>query len=102
MQDRPFDMNPNGTPDDDVPTLTDAVEMDGASPAPRACSAAFPDLNTALVARIHDLAESLVHQSCRELEAVLLERIADRLKAELPDLIDRILREHAEELDPDA
>jgi hypothetical protein len=84
--------------EDDVPVLTEIV-----SPvAPELESRWDPDdiagLKTALVAEVHDLAEGLVHQSCRELEAVLLERIADRIKKELPDLVERILHEHVEGL----
>lgn len=84
--------------DDDVPILTDIVD----GPALPAVSPWDPEdlagLKTALVAQVHDLAEGLVHQACRELEAVLLERIADRLKKELPELVERILREHVEGL----
>jgi hypothetical protein len=84
--------------DDDVPVLTDIVD----EPALPAGSRWDPDdlagLKTALVAEVHDVAEGLVHQACRELEAVLLERVADRLKKELPELVERILREHVEGL----
>jgi hypothetical protein len=80
--------------EDDVPVLTEVVVV----ATPEVDSPWDPDdiagLKTALVAEVHDLAEGLVHQSCRELEAVLLERIADQIKKELPELVERILRDH--------
>lgn len=88
--------------EDGIPVLTDVVRVSSTDTDIRWDPDDVAGLKTALVAEIHDLAEGLVHQSCRDLEAVLLERIADRLKLELPDLIERIVREHVEGLrDPD-
>jgi len=35
-----------------------------------------------------------VHNACREMEALLLEQVSDRLRAELPGLVARIVAEH--------
>lgn len=84
--------------EDDVPVLTEVVIPASSEVESRWDPDDIAGLKTALVAEVHDLAEGLVHQSCRELEAVLLERIADRIKKELPELVERILREHVEGL----
>lgn len=39
------------------------------------------------------LADSLLHQAARDIEAILFEHVFDRLRAELPELIDRVLAE---------
>ena len=35
-----------------------------------------------------------MHNACREMEALLLEQVSDRLRAELPALVARIVEEH--------
>ena len=35
-----------------------------------------------------------MHNACREMEALLLEQVSDRLRAALPALINRIVEEH--------
>jgi len=35
-----------------------------------------------------------VHNACREMEALLLEQVSDRLRSELPALVSRIVEEH--------
>ena len=51
-----------------------------------------------MISETLQLADSLLHQAVKDIEATLFERVFDRLRAELPELVDRILREHA----PDA
>jgi hypothetical protein len=41
------------------------------------------------------LADTLLHQAIKDIEATLFERVVDRLRAQLPELVDRVLREHA-------
>ncbi len=43
---------------------------------------------------VHEHADELVHNALREMEALLLEQVSDRLKAELPRLISRVIAEH--------
>ncbi len=80
---------------DAIPVLTDIVEDDaGATPAHDAESRSLEELETLLTLAIHDKADELVHNACREMEALLLEQVSDRLRAELPVLIARIVAEH--------
>ena len=51
-------------------------------------------LEAHLTAAINEQADELVHNACRELEALLLEQVSDRLKAELPQMIARVIAEH--------
>lgn len=41
------------------------------------------------------LADSLLHHATKDIEAALLEQVFERLRAQLPELVDRILTEHA-------
>lgn len=81
---------------DSIPVLTDIIEddvRDAAAPIDRA-SLFLHELEAHLTATIHEQADELVHNACREMEALLLEQVSDRMKAELPALIARIIDEH--------
>ncbi len=75
----------------DIPILTDEVGK----------SAGVSDhfdakaVHAAVVSETIELADSLLHQAAKDIEAILFERVFDRLRAELPELVDRVLREHA-------
>jgi hypothetical protein len=75
----------------DIPILTDAVEKDGQA------YALFDSksVHAALVTETLKLAESLLHQATKDIEAILFERVLDQLRARLPELVDRVLREQA-------
>ncbi|HVN41492.1 MAG TPA: hypothetical protein VMT50_01825 [Steroidobacteraceae bacterium] len=81
---------------DAIPVLTDVVDEEGAP------ATAFGDqtlvvlerLESHLTAVIHEHADELVHNACREMEALLLEHVSDRLKAELPGLVSAVILEH--------
>lgn len=75
----------------DIPILTDEVER-------RDQPFAFFDakaVHAAIVTETLNLADSLLHQATKDIEATLFERVLDRLRAQLPELVDRVLREHA-------
>jgi hypothetical protein len=77
-----------------IPVLTDIVE-DAPDAAPIDRTLLFlGHLEARLAAAIHDQADELVHNACREMEALLLEQVSDRLHSELPALIARIVDEH--------
>ncbi len=81
-----------------IPTLTDVVR---APDAPAATAAGLSDadiaeLQTRLSAESFALVERLLHTAMKELEATLFDEVIDRLRAELPDLLDTVLREHLE------
>ena len=82
-------------PPDTIPVLTDIVEDDRDAAAPIDHTRLFLDeLEAHLAIAIHEQADELVHNACREMEALLLEQVSDRLRSELPALISRIIEEH--------
>ena len=82
-------------PPDTIPVLTDIVEDEHGAAAPIDRTRLFLDeLEAHLVIAIHEQADELVHNACREMEALLLEQVSDRLRSELPMIISRIVEEH--------
>ena len=94
---------------DELPILTDVVELHatGSFRRPELIEdAADPygsgllseddvsALQTALVSRMMNLTDELLHAAAREIEAVMFERVIDRLRAALPELVAAALREH--------
>jgi hypothetical protein len=81
---------------DAIPVLTEVVEdADRSTSATADPTVAFlEELESHLTATIHEHADELVHNACREMEALLLEQVSDRLKSELPALVSRIILEH--------
>jgi uncharacterized protein (DUF2267 family) len=86
----------NNLPSDDIPVLTDIVEpnVGSASAFIDDTSQFLGELEAHLTAVVHEQADELVHNALREMEALLLEQVSDRLKAELPRLISRVIAEH--------
>ena len=78
-----------------IPVLTDIVEdeADAARAADRSREF-LGELERHLVAAVHEHADELVHNACREMEALLLEQVSDRLRADLPALVARIVEQH--------
>ena len=83
-------------PMDTIPVLTDIVEDElHGSERPMDRTPLFLDeLEAHLIAAIHERADELVHNACREMEALLLEQVSDRLRAQLPAMIAGIIEEH--------
>ena len=80
---------------DTIPVLTDVVDDEAGAAAPIDRTRLFlEELEAHLTIAIHEQADELVHNACREMEALLLEQVSDRLRAELPTLISRIVEEH--------
>lgn len=80
----------------DIPILTDAVDA-GLLAVPVAAAEttdAGQAAHAAIVTETLELADSLLHQAAKDIEAILFERVFDRLRAHLPELVDRVLREH--------
>ena len=75
----------------DIPILTDAVNES----APASLSDEAKAVHAAILTETLELADSLLHQAVKDIEATLFERVLDRLRSRLPELVDRILREHA-------
>ena len=92
----------------ELPILTDVVELHatGSFPKPAREPEAEPvlaggllteddlaALQAELVSRTLNLTDELLHSAAREIEAVLLERVIDRLRAALPEIVAAALRE---------
>jgi Zn-dependent M32 family carboxypeptidase len=75
----------------EIPILTDSVK----DSAPVGLSLDAKAVHAAILSETLNLADSLLHQAVKDIEATLFERVLDRLRAQLPELVDRILREHA-------
>jgi uncharacterized protein (DUF2267 family) len=80
---------------DIIPVLNDIVEDEPDTVAPIDRTTLFlEELESRLTVAIHEHADELVHNACREMEALLLEQVSDRLRAQLPGMIARIVDEH--------
>jgi hypothetical protein len=92
----------------ELPILTDVVELHATGSFPKAERAPEPEaapatgllseedfaaLQSLLVSRTLDLTDELLHSAAREIEAVMFERVIDRLRASLPELVAAALRE---------
>jgi Zn-dependent M32 family carboxypeptidase len=75
----------------DIPILTEAIDGDDSL----TISVNTRDTTAAIMSEAVKLADSLLHQAARDIEATLFERVLDRLRAELPELVNRILAEQA-------
>ena len=95
---------------DPIPVLTDVVAGDAktgidpamAAPSPQLDENRLAELQTELASRSFDLTDQLLHSAFQEMEASLFEHVSNRLRNELPELIDQILRDYLEvSPDPD-
>jgi uncharacterized protein (DUF2267 family) len=86
----------NTLPADEIPVLTDIVEPNTGSGSAfiNDTSRFLGELESHLTAVVHEQADELVHNALREMEALLLEQVSDRLKAELPRIVSRVIAEH--------
>jgi hypothetical protein len=75
----------------DIPILTEEIDGDDSLTV----SVNTRDTTSAIISEAIKLAESLLHQAVKDIEATLFERVLDRLRAELPELVSRILAEQA-------
>ena len=97
------------TGDDDIPILTDVVELRSSNGSTGVYQAAAGDkaeqtgihsveeltaLQADLVARALNLTDELLHGAAREVEGLMFERVLDRLRSALPDIVAQALREH--------
>ena len=81
---------------DAIPVLMDIVEDDAHAPATTIdrTTRFLVELEAHLTGAIHERADELVHNACREMEALLLEQVSDRLREQLPTLVAGIIEEH--------
>ena len=98
----------NRDPARDLPILTDVVELHATGSFPKPDRVPEPEapyaagllseedvaaLQATLVDRTLNLTDQLLHAAARDIEAVMFERVIDRLRAALPDLVAAALRE---------
>jgi Zn-dependent M32 family carboxypeptidase len=83
----------------DIPILTETVGADTsdlvARDSPSRAVYDAKSVHAAIVTETLNFADSLLHQAAKDIEAALFERVFDQLRAQLPELVDRVLREHA-------
>lgn len=72
----------------DIPVLTDAIDSGGAI-----AKLNLQGAQSAIVTETLKIADALLHQAAKDMEASLFERVYDRLRAQLPDIVDRVLQE---------
>ncbi len=89
---------------DDIPVLTEVVARRGPpergnvvalerrAQAPSETTLAA--LQADVVARALNVTDELLHNAAREMEAVMFERVLDRLREALPDLVAAAIRDH--------
>ena len=85
-----------------IPVLTDAVARPRRSAADEIARHALTEselaeLQTRIATGRFMLVEKLLHQTYKEMEATLFDEVVGRLRHELPELIDQVLREHFEQ-----
>ncbi len=51
-------------------------------------------LESKLCARSLTLADQLLHEACHDIEDIIVERVMNKLRNELPDLVNRVLQDH--------
>lgn len=84
-----------------IPVLTDAVARPRATasdelPRPSLTESKLAELQVRIATGSFMLVEKLLQVAVKEMEATLFDEVVGRLRNELPDLIDQVLREHFE------
>lgn len=84
-----------------IPVLTDMIGGNADAPdLPARVETLIAELQTEIAASTFELTERLIRGAIAELEGTLFEQISKRLRQELPELIDTVIRQHlAESLD---
>jgi hypothetical protein len=77
----------NAKPPQQIPVLTDIIGPDDTE-------ALIAELQTRLAAATFEMTDDILRRAFVDLEAKLHEQIAGRLRRELPEIIDAMLREH--------
>jgi len=85
-----------------IPVLTEIIaERIGALRSPSELETLIAELQTRLAAATFELTEQLLRSTLAEMEAALYSRVSAELRRELPELIDRVLREQLSKHEPD-
>jgi uncharacterized small protein (DUF1192 family) len=84
-------MTPESPDPRDIPILTEAIERE----KEQTVTLNIKDAASALISETIELADSLLHTAVKDIEGTLFERVLDKLRAELPELVNRVLAEQA-------
>jgi hypothetical protein len=82
---------------DQIPVLTEMVDAgaeDAENRLPDNMETLIAELQTELAASTFALTEHLLQNALTEMEAALFEQVSARLRQELPELVDGVLRKH--------
>jgi len=85
-----------GEPKTQIPVLTEeisATEQAAAEDGARDNEALIAELQTQIAASAFALTDEIMRKAFAEMEASIFEEIASRLRSELPEMIDALLRE---------
>jgi hypothetical protein len=93
-------INAQADKDDDLPVLTEAVQVPDALPGKRSTQADHPSadelvkLESKLCAQSLTLADHMIHEACHDVEDIIVERVMTKLRSQLPALVSRVLHDH--------
>ncbi len=85
-----------------IPILTDVVAQEELADAQSLADlelegiseAALAELQTRLASEVYKVVDELIQNAFQEMEAALFQQVSNRLRCDLPELVDRILRNH--------
>ena len=69
------------------------MAQSGALPA-RPSADELVKLESKLCAQGLTLADQLLHEACHDIEDIIVERVMNKLRNELPDLVSRVMQDH--------
>jgi hypothetical protein len=76
-----------------IPVLTEIIKRNKLGQSPSETELLIAELQTRLASDTFALTERLLRDALTQMQAALYEQMTARLRRELPDLIDRVLRE---------
>jgi len=82
-------MTPESHDPREIPVLTDSIEAGADTGAETGAAAA----HAAILADALQSADSLLRRAAREIDPPRFERLFERLRSELPELVERMMRE---------
>ena len=91
--DKDKSINAHPDKDEDLPVLTDTVEIPAAL-ADTPSADELVKLESKLCAQSLTLADHLIHEACHDVEDIIVERVMTKLRSQLPALVSRVLHDH--------
>jgi hypothetical protein len=85
-----------GNRHDDVDAVPSPLETDAPAPAGSDAETLIVELQTRIAAGAYELTDEILRSALADMQAKLYRQISSRLRQELPELIDTLLREQLE------